>query len=544
MSSIFRHSHFIIFIAIAAFALLINVGSYGVTESSDARYAEIAREMYISKDYIHPNLLEIHHYHKPPLTYQITALGYVLFGVNAFGARFFLQIAILIQLLLIYSLANLLYRNKKIALWAAIIFFSFPIVLMSSRNLTTDAFLHTFILASIYAWVRYRMRTNVLWFYIFTISLAMGFLTKGPVVFITPLAFIIFFNKIEKSKSSFSIHHLLAWLLFLGIASSWFIYLIAENTNFLAYFLGRQTVDRFSVNAFDRTEPFWYFLVFAPLVGLPWIVILIFTALKNKIKIKKSLCLALLMGCVIPLIFFSISSSKRILYILQIYGLLAILSAYILSITPKETIKLINSVLLGFTLIVTTSLIIVPFLHLEFRLPYVLSFFGVLLLLATYLIFKSGNISIRTKSVYLTLITTIILLISSSFIFSENELKINATKPLTDYLKTEGLNQRNILVFNTRKPSIAFGLNKQIISLYVGDKSLEHETQFENEQTWKNYLINLKNTEETVYLEKILQEPSVLLVQNKKNMIKLLKSEKLTEYYKKKKVLENWVIYY
>ena len=95
----------IILLIIAAFSLLINVGSYGVVESSDARYAEIGRAMYLSGDYLHPNLMEVHHYHKPPFTYQITALGYRIFGINAFGARFFLQIAVLIQIILVYYLS-------------------------------------------------------------------------------------------------------------------------------------------------------------------------------------------------------------------------------------------------------------------------------------------------------------------------------------------------------------------------------------------------------------------------------------------------------
>ncbi|MDI3521485.1 MAG: hypothetical protein PWR04_1473, partial [Anaerophaga sp.] len=57
---------------ITAMALLFNLNGWGVTETSEARYAEIAYEMYQSGDYLHPRLLEIQHYHKPPVTYWIT----------------------------------------------------------------------------------------------------------------------------------------------------------------------------------------------------------------------------------------------------------------------------------------------------------------------------------------------------------------------------------------------------------------------------------------------------------------------------------------
>ena len=199
---------FNIFLVIAAISLLINVGSYGVIESSDARYAEIGRAMHVSGDYMHPNLLDVHHYHKPPFTYQITALGYKIFGINAFGARFFLQLAVLLQLVLVYRLSISLFNNKKTALWSAIIYFSFPLVLMSSRNLTTDAFLATFVLLSIYSWVKYRQSGIIKWLYAFTLSLALGFLTKGPVIFIVPVIFILFYNRTEKAKRNFSIHHI------------------------------------------------------------------------------------------------------------------------------------------------------------------------------------------------------------------------------------------------------------------------------------------------------------------------------------------------
>tara|TARA_R110002050_G_scaffold300803_1_gene472971 strand:- start:12840 stop:13265 length:426 start_codon:yes stop_codon:yes gene_type:complete len=127
-------------LSICAFALFLNVGSYGVIETSDARYAEISREMFESGEFIHPTLLGIKHYHKPPLTYYVTALSYSIFGVNSFAARFFIQLAILIQILFVYRLAKLLFNDKQTALWSSLIYISLPIVLISSRNLTTDPY--------------------------------------------------------------------------------------------------------------------------------------------------------------------------------------------------------------------------------------------------------------------------------------------------------------------------------------------------------------------------------------------------------------------
>lgn len=83
----------VLVVIVLSFVLLtINLGSWGITETSESRYAEISHEMLVKHDYIHPYLLDIHHYHKPPLTYLITTLGYDLFGVNEFGVRFFYKL--------------------------------------------------------------------------------------------------------------------------------------------------------------------------------------------------------------------------------------------------------------------------------------------------------------------------------------------------------------------------------------------------------------------------------------------------------------------
>ncbi|MGB5363060.1 MAG: glycosyltransferase family 39 protein [Aureibaculum sp.] len=535
--------YFKIFLVICAFALFINVGQYGVIESSDARYAEIAREMFISGDFIHPNLLDVHHYHKPPFTYQITAIGYYLFGVNPFGARFFLQIAVLIQLMLMYSLTKMLFKSEKTALWSSIIYFSFPIVLISSRNLTTDAFVATFVLLSIYAWVKYRKFGLIKWLYFFTISLAVGFLTKGPVVFIVPVIFVLFYNRIEKAKYSLSIHHLLAWFLCILISSSWFIYLAIENPIFIDYFLGRQTVDRFSVNAFGRTEPFWYFLAFAPLVGLPWFLIMIYLIKVNKNSFThRSLNFSLIITAIIPLIFFSISSSKRILYILPLYAIIAILTAHLLTKIKEDKFNVINYIVIGFSSIIAISFIGTLLVNVDFNFPIIIGISGILLAVSIYFIYRTNTIEASSKPMIVSFSVSILLLINSSIFFSANELEVNSGKPITDFIISEKLDDREVMVYDVRKSSIAFGLNKSIISLNNGHNSLARETQFENDLHWKEYLINLKNKEEIQYLkEEVLKKPTVLIIYRNPLPTDL---DWILGYYKFKKEMKSWTIYY
>jgi 4-amino-4-deoxy-L-arabinose transferase len=261
----------------------IGLGSFGLAETSEARYSEISKEMVNSGDYLHPNLLGIKHYHKPPLTYYITSLGYQIFGINEFGARFFLGIALLLQIYLVYKIALLVYKDEKIAYASALIYTSLPIVLVAARNLTTDAFLATFILWSIYLWLQFKHLKELRFLYGFFIVLGLAFLTKGPVGLIPPFFFIICWNYYNKEKIKFSAHLFIGILLMLAISSSWFLAIIIDDPKVWDYFIQEQIINR-ATNAeqFHRTQPIWYYLVLIPALGLPWLIFIIAFLLKKK----------------------------------------------------------------------------------------------------------------------------------------------------------------------------------------------------------------------------------------------------------------------
>ena len=206
-------------IAIYVLTVFIFMNDWGTVESSEARYAEIAREMLISGDWIHPQLMNIHHYHKPPFTYWITAVSYSLFGINTFAARFFLAVSVLIQLVLIYRIADYFLKDKHKAFAAALVYATMPLLIVSMRGLTTDAYLQTFILFSVYFFIQWRTKRQPRWLYLIALAGGFGFLTKGPLVLILPVFFLIGFFKILP-KTSFTYHHFLSSLLFIAIGFS------------------------------------------------------------------------------------------------------------------------------------------------------------------------------------------------------------------------------------------------------------------------------------------------------------------------------------
>lgn len=534
----------LIFLSIGISALFINVGSYGPIETSDARYAEISREMYSSGDYIHPNFLNIHHYHKPPLTYQITALGYKLFGINTFGARFFLQISLIVQTVLIFLLSFALFKNRKSALYASLIYFCFPIVLASTRTLTTDAFLTTFVILSLYSWVRYRQLGMYRYLYLFSLALAFGMLTKGPVVFIVPISFIWGYNKIEEPKNKLGLHHLYALFLFVSVGFSWYMYLIIQDKNFFNYFVIRQTADRFSKNVFHRYQPFWYFWFYAPLLGLPWSFLFPYLYKLNKKHITfKSYYFTLLIGILIPLIFFSFSSSKMIFYILPTYSLFAILVAQLFyNYLYNEKRILLNKMMFSYSLLIGLVFTSTLFFPQKMHIPQTISLFGIICIVLSIWIYKTRIIDSDIKSVLLSFLTSILLLVSSGYyLSSQDNSGLKSTKQVTDFIKINNLRNRGIIVYNSLMPSIAFALNKSIISINDGNSKLDREVVFEKDKTWKEYFIDMEQEEGIQYLKKILKQPSVLIIYKHK-----LKENRdwILSYYENKEIINKWTIYW
>src|SRR5579859_6523917 len=70
-------------------AWFCNLGYRSLVRPDEGRYAEIAREMATSGDWVTPRLNAIKYFEKPPLQYWATAAAYKVFGKNEFAARLY-----------------------------------------------------------------------------------------------------------------------------------------------------------------------------------------------------------------------------------------------------------------------------------------------------------------------------------------------------------------------------------------------------------------------------------------------------------------------
>ena len=521
-------------------SLFYRLGSWGVIDTSEARYAEISRKMVERGDFIHPVYLGIEHYHKPPMTYWITSLSYTLFGVNPFAARMFLQVAFLIQIGLVYRIAYGLYEDQKAAVYGAAIYASLLIVVISIRNLTTDAYLTTFLLAAISHALTYLKSYKPKHIYAFALFGAFAFLTKITAVFVYlgPVLLLLLWH--FRSKLVFSWHQVSALVAGLVCTLAWFIVLQLEGKEVLKYMLYDQSVVRYSSDTFNRSMPIYFYLVATMVLSVPWIYLTIYRLSKdNETGAKIGTDLIFFLTCfLLPIAFFSLSQSKLLLYILPAFWVLAILSGKYLSQINNQALQIWVRIQFGFHLIVLISLLVVPFIDQDLVFPILFYVWWVVALVLTIVFaFMRGPTS-RLKLLYSSLSFTSLILLMSSHFLSENEMNASTGKLVVEWLQNKGLDERPVYLFNKLAPSFAFHLQKDVSLI---GSSVKRELEFENNTSWKDYYFDVEIDERKKALLERLTSPSVLV--SRRNRVSNIDA-KIIEKFSNQHEIGLWKIFY
>lgn len=533
-----RKHRMVLLLALVAFALFFNLNDWSVRESTEARYAQVSKEMLDSGDYMHPQLMGIRHYHKPPLTYWLTAFSYKIFGVNGLGARFFLQIAILLQILTVFGIALILLGNRRYAFYAALLYFSLPGVVMSGRALTTDVYLTSFVLLAVYSWLKYAKRDGNGWLLLFYLSVGLGFFTKGPVVFIFP-AFILpgaWLSGFRPPRNPML--HIAGVGLMLIVGLSWFVYLYAQDHRFLDYFLVRHTLERFATDVFLRSEPWWYYLAIIPALSLPWGILLITRFFRFR-ELRKHGGLIFLFWVAGPAFFFSLSQSKMLLYVLPVYAGIAIGAIWAWSRMEISGQRRWGTAQLFIHLAVIAGVMLFPLI--EPAITYSTKVYYFLVVTASVIIsMRFTPVGAQEQPVLAAAVLMFGLTLVSPYILAGNPEKVKDTRRVVAYIEEELPDTETILIFNRRLPSVPFLTGKNIVSLYYGDHTLNREVQFEPDDHWKGNLVNLK--EEPDRLGELIGQHTVMLVSKRHGLPEEFSG--FATRYQRIVTIDGWQIYH
>lgn len=241
---------------------LIRVGERDLWDPDEGRYAEIAREMRASGDWVVPRLNGVVYAEKPPLLYWVEALS--MEGVKGHDAKPVRLPVVLASLLAAAAVAwaARCALGPEAAFWAAGTYGACLYVFIFSRVILTDAFLTlgTAVLLAGLEWGR--RRPGLLPPLMAGVGLAIGVLAKGPIAAALPCFGIVLECLVDRSLRP--LHEIRAKGLILLVALvlilPWFILAARAIPGFLDFFVVHEHFQRFATPEARREQPWWFFV--------------------------------------------------------------------------------------------------------------------------------------------------------------------------------------------------------------------------------------------------------------------------------------------
>ncbi|MBS0659531.1 MAG: glycosyltransferase family 39 protein [Verrucomicrobia bacterium] len=328
----------ILLCAAFALALLTLLGGRPLLEPDEGRYAEIAREMYRGGSWLIPTQNGVPHFQKPPLIYWATASAFAVFGLNEFAARLPSALAAAGTLALTFWMGSLL-ANRRVGLAAAGILLASAEFFVLARGLTPDMLMTFWITLAVACFVRRSVAqragaaNTTGWDYAFFAAMGLGFLTKGPMALVVPLAAVAAWKWSERQLPAERRTRGLPWvsgmLLTVVLAMSWFAVVALSDQALFDYFWKYELVQRFGSRTHGRSQPLLFFVPVLVAGSLPWLFLAL-GALLNWLGLRRagwrpSPPGALVAGWVLlPLVLLSLSGSKLFTYVLPLFPALAL----------------------------------------------------------------------------------------------------------------------------------------------------------------------------------------------------------------------------
>jgi 4-amino-4-deoxy-L-arabinose transferase-like glycosyltransferase len=314
---------------------LLLLGARPLTVPSEARYAEIPREMLASGDWLTPRLNGVKYFEKPPLVYWLVAVAEAAFGRNEFAVRLWTAAFGLGGCLLVYVAARELWTRR--AGWLAAGAMATALLYLElSRQTLLDMPVAFFLTGAFVAFLLgirappdSRLRSRAM--YLMYAAAALATMTKGLIGIVLPGLVVFVWLAVTGRWGEIRLVRLPSGtLLFLAIAAPWHIAVGLKNPEFFWFYFVHEHVLRFVTPEAGRNQPAWFFIPILLAGWLPWCVFLpsaIYASVRRwrADRPSGSSDLFILLWFVLPFLFFSASHSKLIPYALPFFPPLALL---------------------------------------------------------------------------------------------------------------------------------------------------------------------------------------------------------------------------
>lgn len=322
---------------LAGLTFLVGLGAPAITDSDEAFYAEAAREMVESGDWLTPHYNYEPRFQKPVLYYWVTAATFAVTGPGELAARLWAALSGVGLVFVTAGLARRWYDDDTALLAGAVVATSFGYVAlgrMALPDLPLALSVTTTIATSLIA-IGDRVPRPRQWLLAAAVSAALGFLTKGPLAVVLPAAVLLPILMIERRASRVrAADVLVAAAAFTALAAPWYLAMWwRHGTPYLDSFFVGDNLARFATDRFNEPRPWWYY---GPvIVGgvVPWAPYLLL-GLGATLRVLTlrgglgSLETRLALWMVLPLALFTLSVGKQPRYVLPLLPPIAILIAH------------------------------------------------------------------------------------------------------------------------------------------------------------------------------------------------------------------------
>lgn len=234
---------------IIAFVVLRLVSMIWVplADTSEPRYAEIARLMAVSNDWITPYFEPgVPFWGKPPLSFWTQAISFKIFGINEFAARLPSLLATLATAWMLWLFA-MFSGGRRVAGYTAVIYGSGALVFVTAGAVLTDPFLVLGTTWSMAAFFLAPKHNSWFWRYGFFLGLAIGLLSKGPLAPVLTFGPIVIWLIQSPTRRVYvsALPWLKGLLLMLVISLPWYVAAELKTPGFLNYFIVGEHFMRF-----------------------------------------------------------------------------------------------------------------------------------------------------------------------------------------------------------------------------------------------------------------------------------------------------------